>query len=278
MAHQNKRLLLIVLLILVICSTYGIVAWQVKLFPFKQTALNKKETLVFNAKSDFQKKDGLEKKIIIDTTHKRFLLVGDSEIEGIRDPFYDYCKKNGHELALAAVWYCATDITYGTNDTLKSMIQKVKPDYIVFVIGLNQIYQKYFEPSGKAIDTILKTIDTIPYLWVGPANWTEDKGINDFYQSRFDSGRFFLSKNLVLDRARDGRHPTNAACRIWMDSIADWMQTKAYWKVRMEKPDSLEKRRNFPNKIMMVGKDLNAPATQPKKATKEVSPASKKDE
>lgn len=194
------------------------------------------------------------KKNVIDTSSKRFLLIGDSEIEGLRNPFYDYCKKNEHELALAMIWYSSTDMTYGNSDTLKKIIDQYKPNHIVMAIGLNQIYQTSFDSSEHAIDKIIETFDTIPYSWIGPANWTEDKGINNLYQHKIDSGKFFLSKNLVLERARDGRHPSNPACFIWMDSIASWMQNKSIWKMKMNKPDSMEKYRKINLMTLTVGK------------------------
>jgi hypothetical protein len=193
-------------------------------------------------------------KKLIDTSSKRFLLIGDSEIEGLRNPFYDYCRKNGHQLALAMIWYSSTDMTYGNSDTLKKIIAQYKPNHIVIVIGLNQIYQTSFEGSENAIDKIIETFDTIPYSWIGPANWTEDKGINNLYINKIDSGKFFLSKNLILERAKDGRHPSNPACFIWMDSIANWMQNKSIWKIKMNKPDSMEKSRKINLMTLAVGK------------------------
>ncbi len=222
--------------------------------------LKKNNDLAFNPVKKKKKKIALKKIIVtkknlIDTSSKRFLLIGDSEIEGLRNPFYDYCKKNGHELALAMIWYSSTDMTYANSDTLKKIIDQYKPNHIVMAIGLNQIYQTSFEGSEQAIEKIIETFDTIPYTWIGPANWTEDKGINSLYQHKIDTGKFFLSKNLVLERARDGRHPSNSACFIWMDSIASWMQNKSSWKMKMNRPDSMEKSRKINLMTLTVGKN-----------------------
>ena len=130
--------------------------------------------------------------IKIDTTSQRFLIIGDSQVEGLRDPLYDYCKKNGHEIALALTWYSSTDMTYASNDTLKNMVK--------------------------------------------------------------DRDCFFSSKKLVLDRAKDGRHPSYKANFVWMDSIAKWMEKKSKWHIKMAKPDSLEKKRFVNSKMYTVGK------------------------
>jgi hypothetical protein len=188
----------------------------------------------------------------IDTTHQRFLLIGDSQIEGLQYPFHDYCVKNNHELVLACTWYSSTDMTYATNDTLKHLIESSNPTHIVFAIGLNQTFQTYFDPSKKAIDSIKKYFNGIPYSWIGPACWIEDKGINSLYQQEIDSNCFFLSKNLILSRAKDGRHPSQKGNQIWMDSIAYWMQNESKHHIRMNKPDSAQKRRNYKKIIYSV--------------------------
>lgn len=181
---------------------------------------------------------------------KRILLVGDSEAEGLMYPLNDYCQNSGHELVKAVVWYSASDMTYAANDTLKNEIAKVKPDYIIMVIGLNQIFQQSFESSIKAVATIKKTFGNIPYTWVGPANWVEDKGINEVYEAETDPGTFFLSKNLVMGRGKDGRHPDMKGYYIWMDALAKWLQRDAKWKLTMVKPSKNGSKRTFVLKVM----------------------------
>jgi hypothetical protein len=108
-----------------------------------------------------------------DTANKRILLVGDSQAEGLMDPLYNYAHNNGHDFVFALSWYSATDIIYGATDTLKNTIERIKPDYIIVVLGLNQIFQSHFDPSKKAVKSILNTIGDVPFSWIGPANWVE---------------------------------------------------------------------------------------------------------
>ena len=181
---------------------------------------------------------------------KRILLVGDSEAEGLMYPLNDYCQNSGHELLKAVVWYSASDMTYAANDTLKNEIAKVKPDYIIMVIGLNQIFQQSFESTIKAVATIKKTFGNIPYTWVGPANWVDDKGINDVYETQNDPGTFFLSKNVVMGRGKDGRHPDLNGYYIWMEALSKWLKTDAKWKLNMNKPPKRGSKRTFLFKLM----------------------------
>jgi hypothetical protein len=141
-------------------------------------------------------------------------------------------------------------MTYAANDTLKNAIATVKPDYIIMVIGLNQIFQQSFESSIKAVAKIKKTFGNIPYTWVGPANWVDDKGINNVYETQNDPGTFFLSKNIVMGRGKDGRHPDLNGYYIWMEALSKWLKTEAKWKLNMNKPSKRGSKRTYSLKIM----------------------------
>ena len=190
---------------------------------------------------------------VVDTLPHKILLIGDSQVEGLRIPFYDYCVKNKHTLLLAATWYSATDMLFASNDTLKNIIARYQPDYILMVIGLNEIYTTRLEQCEVAVKKIIANFNGIPFSWIGPANWTTDKGINDVYKKEVSSGCFFLSKDLVLQRARDGRHPSEQGNKVWMDSIAHWLDTKAHFRLRMQMPDSAVMNKNI-NDWMQLAK------------------------
>lgn len=192
-----------------------------------------------------------------DTANKKILLFGDSQAEGLMDPFYNYTLASRHNFLFALPWYSATDMTFASNDTLKNIINQVKPDYIIVVLGLNQIFQTNFDASRKSIKTILNTIGDIPFSWIGPANWVEDKGINKLYQETLPKGTFFLSKNITLPRGPDGRHPNNQGYKIWMDSVANWLNTKAKWRINMVKPSKIVYTRGFRLKTLNAGRRKN---------------------
>jgi hypothetical protein len=205
------------------------------------------------------------KKIVefkVDTTHKRFLLIGDSQVGGLMYPFYNYCKYNGHDLAFAQVWYSARDVTYADNDTLKLLIEKYKPDHIVMVIGLNQVYQDRFSKSEEAIEKIHSAFDTIPYTWIGPASWIPDNGITEFYKNNLFEGCFFASDKLVLDRGSDGRHPSASAYYVWMDSIAQWMQNISVHHIQMKKPIQFNTHYKFAHRSFNAGRKKNNTAAE----------------
>lgn len=174
--------------------------------------------------------------IITDTSKHRILLIGDSEIGGLRYSINDYCRENGHQIVLAVEWYSATTFNFGRSDTIDKIIQQYKPTYIFLVLGLNELYAKDLKARKKAANQLAEKLKGIPYTWIGPANWDEDFGINKVYESAAEPGTYFWSKNLTLSRSKDGRHPDNKGYRMWMDSLAVWVQTTAKYKLQMRVP------------------------------------------
>jgi hypothetical protein len=209
---------------------------------FTSSIEKNKKTIRSTDTLNIRKSSALIKDTIV--SHK-ILLIGDSQIDGLTVPFYDYCVKNNHTLLLAAAWASSTDKLFASNDTLKNMIERTKPDYIVMVLGLNEMSAKNLERNEIAIKKILSTFNEIPYSWIGPANYMPDKGINDLYQKVVDKDCFFLTKGLKLPRSKDGRHPNQQGNKIWMDSIASWMNSKAYWRLKMENTDTVIKKRTI---------------------------------
>ncbi|MBM3438458.1 MAG: SGNH/GDSL hydrolase family protein [Bacteroidetes bacterium] len=174
--------------------------------------------------------------VFADTTKHRILLIGDSESGGLRYPLNDYCLANGHKIILSLEWYSATTFNFGRSDTIQKIIAKYKPTYIFLVFGLNELYARDLKARKIAANQLAKKLRGIPYAWIGPANWEEDNGISKVFQSSADSGAYFLTKKLTLTRAGDGRHPDVQGYRVWMDSIATWIQTSSRYKMLMKPP------------------------------------------
>ncbi len=174
--------------------------------------------------------------IFTDTTKHRVLLIGDSEAGGLRYPLNDYCLANGHKLVACVEWYSATVFNFAKADTIAKIIQRYKPTYVFIVMGLNELFAKDLKARSSAARLLAKKLRGIPYTWIGPANWEEDFGINDVFARAADTGTYFYTKQLVLPRAEDGRHPNNKGYRIWMDSLAGWINNSAKWRIPLKTP------------------------------------------
>ncbi len=206
--------------------------------------LKKNSDLAFKEVKKIKKKRKIVvyKKQIEVLKNKKILLAGDSEAGSIIYEIQKYAVLNGHNLCRTIIWNSSSDMTYASCDTLKNNINRYKPEYIIFVIGLNQVYQRNFDNSREAISKIITEFKDVPYTWVGPANWIKDYGINDLYRENIDSGAFYFSGNLVLERAEDGRHPSITGSKKWVDSICYFLTNKAKHKIKMDKIDTSFKR------------------------------------
>ena len=187
-----------------------------------------------------------------DTIKHRILLIGDSECGGLCFPLNDYCEQNGHKLLLTLAWNSATVFNFAFSDTINKIILKYKPSYLFIVFGLNELPARDLEQRKKAADQFAKKIGGIPYLWIGPANYMNDYGINKVFESAAETDCFFLTNNMDLPRGDDGRHPSIKGYRLWMDSIAKWINKSAKYKIAMEKPT--KSRYTFKSRII----NLNA--------------------
>ena len=58
-----------------------------------------------------------------DTTKQKFLLIGDSMLEGLGLRMNDYCNANGHEMH-QVIWYSSSTLWYGNCDTIRYFVEK----------------------------------------------------------------------------------------------------------------------------------------------------------
>lgn len=181
----------------------------------------------------------------MDSTAQSILLIGDSMLEGLSPAMLAYAKQNGHELN-SVVWYSSTTKYFGESDTLRHFIKQFKPTYIFLSIGANELMVGDIKKHRASfVNHIIKSCDTIPYIWIGPPNWREDTGINEMILEQAGKRRYFPSKDLTFERARDGAHPTRASARNWMDSLARWVADSSAHPILMDKPsDSLKVKGN----------------------------------
>lgn len=171
-----------------------------------------------------------------DTSGQRILLIGDSQAGGIMYALNDYCVENGHTLVGVFSWYSATCLNFGYSSRIDQLVETFKPTLVIIVLGLNELYARDIAKRTNASRQMQAKFGSIPYLWVGPANYMEDHGINKVFEATAGPERFVLSKNLELPRARDKRHPNQAGYKIWMDSIAAFVQQSTLYPFRFDKP------------------------------------------
>ena len=177
-----------------------------------------------------------------DTTNQiKIAIIGDSQSEGLLKPLNNYCRENGYNFSLAMVWYSATCFNFGYADTVSKVLEKYQPDVVFIVLGLNELLAKDIQKRKKATESFISKLKNFPYFFIGPANYKEDFGINQVFESCAAPKTFYPSKKLNLPRGKDGRHPSKQGYVIWMDSIAHWVENYSFLKLKMKKPE-----KNYP--------------------------------
>ena len=93
-----------------------------------------------------------------------------------------------------------------------------------------------YDPAFKDAAMALEKVGDVPFVWIGPPSYTEnnpngikrwvDKGYNDQLIKEVGADRFFDSRDMQMDRSRDGLHPTMKGAVVWMDQLAQWMSSE----------------------------------------------------
>lgn len=175
--------------------------------------------------------------VILDSSEKIVLIIGDSMLEGLSPRLGAYCGASGHKL-YTAIWYGSTTELFGASKLISDYIKKLHPDYIFISLGGNELFIKdIIEKRHPFVQNIIAEIDTIPYLWIGPPNWRQDTGINSLLRATLPKGTFFESNGMQFTRKKDGAHPTKESAAQWMDSILRWMPDSAAFVLPFNEPE-----------------------------------------
>jgi len=171
-----------------------------------------------------------------DTARQRILIFGDSMSQLLALRLCDYTNANGHSLT-CVTWNGSSTRQWAASDTLCHYMRKIRPTHVLVCLGSNELYTGDMKGCRKRAEEIIAKIGNVPITWIGPPNWTEDKGINDMLQGLLGKRRYFMTKGMELERQEDGRHPTYAASAQWMDRIVEWMNSgKAAHPIVLNKP------------------------------------------
>lgn len=170
-----------------------------------------------------------------DTSRQYILLTGDSMAEGLMFAFRKYARYNGHTLK-TIIWYGSTTTTWVRTDTLRKLIARYKPTYVLLALGSNELFVRDIGQREPYIRDIVKQAGRTPFVWIGPPNWKQDTGIGELLDRNVGPGRYFISRGLTFERASDGRHPSRQASAYWADTISSWVMRAGRHPIRLDKP------------------------------------------
>ena len=156
-----------------------------------------------------------------DSSKRLILLTGDSMGDGIFFALRKLRKKlaaNDFEIKFVPL-YSSKVRLWAESDTLTHLIEKNRPDLIIFTLGSNELFVPVTERKAKDVRKVLDELSETEFVWVGPPNWKKDWGTDSLFAAEVGPKNYFVSKDMKFKRARDGAHPTFRACEIWTDSI-----------------------------------------------------------
>ena len=180
-----------------------------------------------------------EDKKVNDNGTQRILVIGDSTLDGIGRRFNDYASFNGHTI-FTSIWYGATTKDWAYTTELDRLLKKVDPTFIVISLGTNDLGYYDFKARAQAVQEILRVIDGIPYIWIGPISLRSvadgSKIVNTIRETVGESN-FFDSYHRKMVRFPDGIHPTFEASALWVDDVVKWMsRPEASHHIRLKTP------------------------------------------
>ncbi len=180
------------------------------------------------------------KVVPVDSAPQNFLIFGDSMSENLALRLAAYAAQNGHTLHTVN-WDSSGTRIWATTDTLDFYIKKYQPTFLFVTLGSNESVARNVDSYRPYVQSILKKMGKIPFVWIGPPSFKEEHGFNDMLLEELPAGTFFRAHDLKLERRKDKIHPTVAAAAYEVDSLARWMRHSAHPILMQVPADSLSK-------------------------------------
>lgn len=203
-----------------------------------------KNTLDSNQQNFFVKKDYFEAVLKLpnkeenDST-RRVLVTGDSMGDGIFLALRKLRKKLGYKVDYAP-WYGSTTSDWASSDKLKKYLSQYKPDLVIFLLGSNELFVPVSRKRAENVKKVVSMLNDTDYVWVGPPNWKKDWGTDSLLHAHVGSKRYFVSKDLKLERRPDKAHPSFKASEVWLDTLLRWTNKNPHIKFKFVPPAAQE--------------------------------------
>jgi len=157
-----------------------------------------------------------------DSSRKTLLLTGDSMGDGLFMRLLQLQKQNRWQI-IYKPWYGSTTKQWASCQRLADYIETYQPDLLIFTLGSNELFTKLSPKKTQFVHEIVKQMQPIPFVWVGPPNWKPDWGLDSMLQKEIGLENYFVSKELAFERKKDGAHPTPKSAAVWLDTIGNWI-------------------------------------------------------
>ena len=163
------------------------------------------------------------------------LLFGDSMTSLIARRLGEYGAKNGYTVH-SVTWDGSSTQRWADTDRIENYIRDFHPNFIFITLGSNEVSRKNMDGIAANVKKIISKFGGIPYIWIGPPIWIEDKKFDEMMLRTLPSGKYFVS-DMELERQKDHIHPTFPAGVIWTDAVMEWMKRSPH-AIKAQRPDS----------------------------------------
>lgn len=179
-----------------------------------------------------------EEEIVIepDTTVHNVLVFGDSMSHHLAMSIAKYGSVNNYKVT-GVSWESSSTVGWSKSGKLRHYLDMTKPDFVIISLGSNEMNLKNFDNRVTYMEDIVKQLDTIPYVWVGPPLWKKDPGLYDVIAKAVPADRFFKTGELTMERGKDNIHPTKKGADTWADTLMLWIKNSSH-PILAEKPDT----------------------------------------
>ena len=171
-----------------------------------------------------------------DTTVHNVLVFGDSMTHNLAMSISKYGTKN-HYKVTGVTWESSSIPGWSHSGKIKEYMEMSKPDYVIISLGSNEMELKNFERRLPDVDSVIKQVGDVPYVWVGPPLWKEDRGLYAMLEKRVPKGKLFRTEGIEIERGGDHIHPTRKGADTWADTLMRWIRTTEH-PILTERPDS----------------------------------------
>lgn len=171
-----------------------------------------------------------------DTTVHSVLVFGDSMTHHLAMSIAKYGTKNNYKVT-GVTWESSSIPGWKGSGKIGKYLDMSKPDFVIISLGSNEMELKNFERRIPDVENIVEQLDGIPFIWVGPPLWKEDKGVYPMLEKGVPKGQLFKIETLDIERGPDKVHPTRKGADEWADTLMRWIRKSSH-PILTEYPDS----------------------------------------
>lgn len=206
---------------------------------FPETLLTKEESIQTEETEETEDSIAFPVEILVepDTTVHNLLIFGDSMTHNLAMSIAKYGTKNNYKVT-GVTWESSSIPAWRNSGKIKEYLEMSHPDFVIVSLGSNEMELKHFDRRIPDVEKIVEQLGDIPFVWVGPPLWKEDKGVYSMLEKALPKGTLFKIENSgLIERGPDKVHPDRRGADEWADTLMRWIRKSSH-PILTEFPDS----------------------------------------